>query len=66
MARLEHPHILLIYAYGERDGLAYLVMPTSTGARCKIVCCVPHGPATRVFEAICASSSRCARARLRP
>jgi len=27
MARLQHPHILPIYAYGEQEGLAYLVMP---------------------------------------
>ena len=31
MARLEHPHILPIYAYGERDGLAYLVTPYVDG-----------------------------------
>ena len=27
VARLEHVNIVPIYAYGEQDGLAYLVMP---------------------------------------
>src|SRR5258708_25830749 len=27
LARLDHPHILLVHDYGEQDGLAYLVMP---------------------------------------
>lgn len=30
-AALEHPNILLVYAYGERDGVAYLVMPYVSG-----------------------------------
>jgi serine/threonine protein kinase len=30
-ASLEHPNILPVYEYGERDGLAYLVMPYVSG-----------------------------------
>ncbi len=30
-ASLEHPNILLVHEYGERDGLAYLVMPYVSG-----------------------------------
>ncbi|MBX5449190.1 serine/threonine-protein kinase [Thermogemmatispora sp.] len=30
-SRLEHPHILPIYTWGEDDGLAYLVMPYMAG-----------------------------------
>src|ERR1700680_5056690 len=30
-ASLEHPNIMPVYEYGERDGLAYLVMPYISG-----------------------------------
>src|SRR6266568_3466609 len=30
-ASLEHPNIMPVYEYGERDGLAYLVMPHISG-----------------------------------
>ncbi len=30
-ASLEHPNILLVHEYGERDGLAYLIMPYISG-----------------------------------
>src|SRR4029077_14168823 len=30
-ASLEHPNIMPVYEYGERDGLAYLVMPYVSG-----------------------------------
>src|ERR1700687_4653356 len=30
-ASLEHPHILPVHEYGERDGLAYLVVPYISG-----------------------------------
>src|SRR2546421_1317537 len=33
IARLEHVNIVPIYAYGEQDGLAYLVMPYLQGGR---------------------------------
>jgi serine/threonine protein kinase len=31
LARLDHPHILPVYDYGEQDGLAFLVMPLMGG-----------------------------------
>lgn len=30
-SKLDHPHILPIYSYGEQDGLPYIVMPYMTG-----------------------------------
>jgi eukaryotic-like serine/threonine-protein kinase len=31
LARLDHPHILPVYDYGEQDGLAFLLMPLMAG-----------------------------------
>jgi serine/threonine-protein kinase len=35
VARLQHPHILPIFDYGEQDGIPYLVMPYITGGTLK-------------------------------
>jgi len=37
IAQLEHINIMPIYEYGERDGLAYLVMPYLTGGSLRVV-----------------------------
>ena len=48
-ASLEHPNIMPVYEYGERDGLAYLVMPYISGGTLRDV--MERGTAEQRTEA---------------
>ncbi len=44
-SRLDHPHILPIYSYGEQDGLPYIIMPYMSGGTLRDYV-AEHGPLT--------------------
>ena len=55
IARVEHPHILPIYAYGDQDGLLYLVMryvPSSLDDRIRAEGPLPLAEASRLLTQI--------------
>ncbi|SRR5579883_1031697 len=43
-ARLQHPHILAVYDYGQQDGITYLVMPYMNGGSLAQVIARARGP----------------------
>src|SRR5215472_9119044 len=43
-ARLQHPHILPVYDYGQQDGIPYLIMPYITGGSLAQVIANARGP----------------------
>src|SRR5579885_2538636 len=43
-ARLQHPHILAVYDYGQQDGITYLVMPYMNGGSLAKVSASARGP----------------------
>jgi serine/threonine protein kinase len=43
-ARLQHPHILAVYDFGEQDSIPYLVMPFMTGGSLSQVIARARGP----------------------
>lgn len=43
-AKLQHPHILPVYDYGQQDGITYLVMPYITGGSLAQVIAQARGP----------------------
>lgn len=43
-ARLQHPHILAVYDFGEEDGIPYLVMPFMNGGSLSQVIAKARGP----------------------
>lgn len=43
-ARLQHPHILSVYDFGEQDGIPYLVMPYITGGSLAQIIATARGP----------------------
>ncbi len=43
-AKLQHPHILPVYDYGQQDGIPYLVMPYITGGSLSRIIADAHGP----------------------
>ncbi len=43
-ARLQHPHILSVYDFGEQDGIPYLVMPYITGGSLAQIIAAARGP----------------------
>jgi serine/threonine protein kinase len=43
-AKLQHPHILPVYDYGQQDGIPYLVMPYITGGSLSQIIAAARGP----------------------
>ena len=43
-AKLQHPHILPVYDYGQQDGIPYLVMPYITGGSLAQIISAARGP----------------------
>lgn len=43
-AKLQHPHILPVYDYGQQDGIPYLVMPYITGGSLAQIIAAARGP----------------------
>ena len=43
-ARLQHPHILAVYDYGQQDGVTYLVMPYMNGGSLAQIIARARGP----------------------